>query len=80
MVVEPIVLDGERIGTFSMDVDFARPLGELQRVFLGVTAGVLAGSLLLVVLLTLRLQRFITGPIQLLAGASEAIATALAAT
>ncbi len=74
MVVQPITLDGERIGTFFMDVDFARPLGELQRVYRDVTAAVLAGSLALVVLLTMRLQGFIMRPIRLLANASEAVA------
>ena len=73
-VVQPIVLDGERIGTFFMDVDYARPRGALQRLYLGVTAAVLGGSLLLVILLTLRLQDFILRPIRLLAGASEVVA------
>ncbi len=75
MVVQPIVLDGERIGTFFMDVDYARPRGELQGLYLGVTAAVLGGSLVLVILLTLRLQDFILRPIRLLAGASEAVAS-----
>ena len=61
-------------GPFTLNVNYARPRGELQRVFLGVTAGVLAVSLLLVVLLTLRLQEFITRPIRRLASASEAVA------
>lgn len=74
MVVQPIELDGEQIGTFYMQVDYARPRGELQRVYLGVTTGVLCGSLLLVVLLTLRLQDFITRPIRRLAQASEVVA------
>ncbi len=74
-VVQPIVLDGERIGTFFMDVDYARPRGALQRVYLSVTAAVLGGSLVLVVLLTMRLQAFIAGPIRLLADASEAVAS-----
>ncbi len=74
-VVQPIVFDGERIGTFFMDVDYARPRGELQILYLSVTAAVLGGSLLLVVLLTLRLQDFILRPIRLLASASEAVAS-----
>lgn len=73
-IVQPVVLDGERIGTFYMEVNYARPRRELQRLFLSVTAGVLAGALGLVVLLTLRLQDFITRPIRLLASASEAVA------
>ena len=73
-VVEPIVMDGKRIGTFFMDVDFATPRRELQRLFLYVTGSALAGSLLLVVLLTTQLQKVITRPIQLLVGASEAVA------
>ena len=75
MVVQPIVRKGERIGTFFLNADYAGPRGELQRVYLGVTAAVLCGSLALVVLLTLRLQAFITGPIRLLAEASDAVAS-----
>ena len=75
MVVQPIVRKGERIGTFFLNADYAGPRGELQRVYLGVTAAVLCGSLAIVVLLTLRLQAFITGPIRLLAEASEAVAS-----
>jgi PAS domain S-box-containing protein len=74
-VVQPIVLDGERIGTFALEADYAGPRGALQRLFLGVTAAVLAGSIGLVVLLTLRLQDFITRPIRRLASASEAVAS-----
>lgn len=73
-VLQPILLDGVRIGTFLMNVDFAHPRSELQRVYLGVTAAVLGGSLLLVILLTMRLQGFIVRPIRLLATASEAVA------
>ena len=73
-VVEPVVLDGKRIGTFFMDADYAGPRSDLQRVYLSVTGTVLAGSLLLVVLLTMKLQQFITRPIRLLANASEAVA------
>jgi C4-dicarboxylate-specific signal transduction histidine kinase len=73
-VVQPIVLDGERIGSFFMDVHFARPRGELQRLYLSVTAAVLCGSLGLVVLLTLRLQNFIVRPVHTLALASQAVA------
>ncbi len=73
-VVEPIMLDGKRIGTFFMDANYATPLGELQRVYLSVTGTVLAASLLVVVLLTMKLQQFITRPIRLLANASDAVA------
>ena len=73
-VIEPIIMDENRIGTFFMDVDFATPRGELQRLFLYVTGAVLAGSILLVVLLTTQLQKVITRPIQSLARASDAVA------
>ena len=73
-VIQPIVLDGERLGTFYMDVDFAQPRRELQRLFLSVTAAVFGGSLVLVVLLTMRLQEFIVRPIRTLASASDAVA------
>ncbi len=73
-VVQPILLDGTRLGTFFMDVDFAGPRAALQRVYLGVTAAVLGGSLALVALLTMQLQEFIVRPIRLLAAASAAVA------
>ncbi len=74
MVVQPILFDGERIGTFYMDVDYAHTRSELQRLYLGVTAAALAGSLVLVVLLTTRLQSIIVNPLRLLARASKAVA------
>ncbi len=73
-VIQPIVMDGKAIGIFFMDVDFATPRRELQSLFLYVTGAVLAGSLLLVVLLTSQLQKVITGPIHLLVSASGAVA------
>ena len=75
MVVEPIVMNGKRIGTFFMDADFAKPRRELQSLFFNVTVAVLAGSLLLVVLLTMQLQKVITRPIQSLVTASNSVAT-----
>ena len=74
MVVEPIMMDGKRIGTFFMDADFAKPRRELQSLFFNVTSSVLAGSLLLVVLLTMQLQKVITRPIQSLVTASNSVA------
>jgi PAS domain S-box-containing protein len=73
-VVEPVIMDGKRIGTFFMDVDFAKPRRELLGLFFNVTLVVLAGSTILVVLLTMQLQKFITQPIQSLASASRAVA------
>ena len=73
-VVEPVIMDGKRIGTFFMDVDFAKPRRELLDLFFNVTLAVLAGSFLIVVLLTMQLQKFITQPIQSLASASRAVA------
>ncbi len=73
-VVEPVIMDGKRTGTFFMDVDFAAPRRELLGVFFDVTCAVLAGSLGLVVLLTMQMQKFITQPIQSLASASRAVA------
>ena len=74
-VVQPIVLDGERIGTFFLDANYGKPRAALQRLYLGVTAAVLGGSLVLVVLLTMRLQNIITEPIRRLASASNAVAS-----
>ncbi len=72
--VEPVVMDGKRIGTFFMDADFAKPRSELLRLFFNVTLAVLAGSIVIVLLLTMQLQKFITQPIQSLASASRAVA------
>ena len=74
MIVQPILFDGERIGTFYMDVDYGHVRSELQRLYLGVTAATLAGSLVLVVLLTMRLQSIIVNPLHLLSRASKAVA------
>ena len=73
-VVEPIMLDGKRIGTFFMDADFEESSRDLQSLFASVTTVVFAGTLLLVVLLTMQLQKFIARPIQSLAAASNAVA------
>ena len=73
-VAQPIVLDGERIGAFRLEADYAGPRTALQRRFLGVTAAVLGGSIVLVALLAMRLQEFIARPIQRLAAASQAVA------
>ncbi len=73
-VVEPVMLDGKRIGTFFLNADFAGPRGELQRVYASVTTAVFTGSLLLVILLTMKLQKLITRPIKSLATASNAVA------
>ena len=73
-IVEPIALGGKRIGTLFFDADYARPLRELQHVYLGVTALALIASLFLAGVLTRPLQRFITQPVHLLAQASEAVA------
>ena len=75
-VIEPITLDGKRVGTFFLDADFGTPNSQLQQVFISVTAAVLAGSLLLVVVLTYQMQKFITRPIHSLATASNTIARA----
>lgn len=74
MIIQPVIFDGERIGTFYMQVEYAQRQRELQRLYLSVTGGVLATSLVLVVLLTMKLQEFITRPIRLLARASEVVA------
>lgn len=73
-VIEPIVLDGQRIGTFYVDVDYGRSRDELQRLYRNVTAAVLGGAVALVLLLTAGLQAVITRPIRRLAQASEAVA------
>ncbi len=73
-VVQPINLDEERIGTFYMHVNFDQPRRKLQELYFRVTAAVLGGSIVIVVLLTMSLQRFIVGPLRLLADASQAIA------
>lgn len=73
-VCEPIMLDGKRVGTFFLDADFARPQNQLRKLYASVTGAVLAGSLVIVLLLTYPLQKFITRPIYTLAAASDTIA------
>lgn len=73
-VAQPVLLNGERLGTVTLQMDSRQFYERVWR-------GVLTGLVVLVVaagtgyLLTMRMQRFITTPIQLLAGASSKVAT-----
>lgn len=73
-IIEPVMRDGLRLGTFRMHADFASPRGEVQRLFFNVTAAVLVGTLLLVILLASQLQKVISRPVRELAAASESVA------
>lgn len=73
-VNQPVVLNGERLGTVTLQMDSRQFYERLGR-------GALTGVLVLLAaagtgyLLTMRLQRFIMAPIQLLAGASSKVAS-----
>jgi len=73
-VAQPVVLNGERLGTVTLQMDSSQFYERMWR-------GVLTGLVVLLVaagtgyLLTMRMQRLITAPIQLLAGASSKVAT-----
>lgn len=73
-VMQPVVLNGERLGTVTLQMDSSQFYERLWR-------GVFTGLVVLLVaagtgyLLTMRLQKSITAPIQLLAGASSKVAT-----
>ena len=70
----PIVRDGRSLGFFHLRADYAVCRNELLRASLGIMSGVLACSMILILLLTTRLQKFITRPIAQLAEAARDVA------
>jgi len=63
IIASPIFLEGARLGTLYLRADFRPTLTSLMRLYVGVLAGVLFVSLLLVLLLASRSQRLFTAPI-----------------
>ncbi len=63
LLASPIFLDGSRLGTLYLRADFRPTLSALMHVYMGVLAGVLFFSLLLVLLLASHSQRLFTAPI-----------------
>ena len=70
-----LIRDGnETLGTLHLRANFETTYRELLRYYATILAGVLLGSFLVAVLLSTRLQRFISEPILQLAGVVRAIA------
>jgi two-component system, sensor histidine kinase len=72
LVVHRVVLDGQSIGTVYLKSDLSEMYGRI-RLFLRIATILTTTSLLLAYLLTLRLQRFISGPILHLVDTAKAI-------
>jgi len=71
---EPILRDGQRLGSLYLRADYAARRGELIRGSLGIMAAVLVGSIVFILLLTARLQAFVTRPVAQLAKAARDVA------
>ncbi len=72
--VQPVLLNGKREGTLFLLADLRAMTSQLLRLFGGIFALVLAGSLLFAFVLSSQFERFITNPILSLAGTARAIA------
>lgn len=72
LVSEPIVLDGENIGTLCLVSDTKQLNGRLQK-YTGIVGLVLFGSLMIALLISSRLQRVISRPILHLAKTARAV-------
>lgn len=72
--VEPITLDGERIGTLYVQSDYWSTYQELVCLYAGIVCAVLIISMLLAFILSSRLQRLISEPILRLADTAKVIA------
>jgi PAS domain S-box-containing protein len=74
LLAQPIVLDGQRLGTLYLDADFRALRGELLRLYAGILTLVLTLSMLVGAFLSTRLQRLISEPILKLADTARAVA------
>lgn len=72
LVFEPIVLDGENIGTVCLVSDTKQLSGRLRE-YIGIVGLVLFACLLVALLISSRLQRVISGPILHLADTAKAV-------
>jgi PAS domain S-box-containing protein len=71
---EAILRDGKQLGLLHIRADYAVRRNELLRASFGIMASVLAGSIVLILALTSRLQHLITRPIAHLANAALDVA------
>jgi len=75
LYVHPIILDRDRIGTLFLHVDYAGQAFRLHRLFAGTLVIVLGISFYVAVLVSVKLERVILGPIQNLADTARRIAS-----
>ena len=71
---QPIILDGDNLGTLVLLTNYSKELASLLKLYLGVLLGVLSVSIFLAFLLSSRLQRVISEPILSLAKTAKVIA------
>jgi len=71
-LIRPVVKDGETIGNVYLQADLDAVSARLRR-FAAIVASVMIGSLLLSMLITSRLQRYISGPILHLASVAAEV-------
>ncbi len=72
--IRPVMLEGRRLGTLLLHPDFRAQANELLRVFAGILAAVLAVSLLVVVVVSRRLEHVILDPLSYLGKVAKRIA------
>ncbi|MEP6671784.1 MAG: ATP-binding protein [Chthoniobacter sp.] len=65
--VQPILLDGERLGTLILHADYSRQANKLHRLYASILVAVLSISFLVAVFVSWKLERVILDPIQNLA-------------
>lgn len=74
LLVQPVLHDGQRVGTLALQADFRSLSIDLLRLYGGILVLVLAASLLLALFLSGRFQRFVSAPILRLADVAQRIA------
>jgi signal transduction histidine kinase len=74
LYVEPIVRDGERMGTLFLHSDYAGQAGQLHRLYASILILVLAVSFLVAAFVSWKLERVILDPIKNLADTAHRIA------
>ncbi len=73
--VQPILLDGERLGTLILHADYSRQANKLHRLYASILVAVLSISFLVAVFVSWKLERVILDPIQNLAETARHIIT-----
>ena len=73
-LVQPVLHDGQRVGTLALQADFRSLSIDLLRLYGGILVLVLGASLLLALFLSGRFQRFVSAPILRLADVAQRIA------